>query len=369
MSAQPTRNHFPPSPTAVLLTTVSQSMLAQPTPAQALSADAAAIVRTARARRTGFSITELLVVIGIIVLLVALLLPALAAAQQKARATATSGVMDQFKLACESFHQKFGFYPGVVPEAILASDPKISGTENALLHLMGGYIRQEDDPDLWNSPAYTGTDWETITFGSGANAYNIRVNRFKIGEGPRIGGQTYSPFFSPKGSELRALPGQNLTNAEAEDPFVSDSFKLPDLVDGWGQPIIYVRSLRESGPLVGAADSAQFSRDTMAPYLNSVSLGELGKSQGDSILNQGNPVARDGNFAQLIRHPGFGVANQPLAGAPPQGRFVILSAGPDGVLYSRLDGPGKPLAPVDNIVTTGPKVIEEYDDLRRFGGG
>src|SRR5262245_11450634 len=80
------------------------------------------------ARHRAFSITELLVVIGIIVLLVGLLLPALAAAQQKAKAVSTTGTAEQFALACESFHQKFGFYPGVVPENILAADPKISGT-------------------------------------------------------------------------------------------------------------------------------------------------------------------------------------------------------------------------------------------------
>ncbi|HMN96916.1 MAG TPA: hypothetical protein PKC43_10500 [Phycisphaerales bacterium] len=319
-------------------------------------------------RRTAFSITELLVVIGIIVLLVALLLPALAAAQRRARTTATSATMDQFRLACESFHQKFGFYPGVVPEAVLAADPKISGTENALLHLMGGYIRQEDDAAIWNLPEYSGSDWQTITFGSGQNAYSIRVNRFRIGEGPRIGGQSYPPFFSPKGSELRALPGQSLSNIENPDPYGDDPYRLPDLVDAWGQPIIYVRSLRDSGPLVGAPNVAQFSRATTAPYLSSVALGDLGQNQSDSILNQGNADNRDGNFAQIIRHPGFGAANQPQGGAPPQGRFVILSAGKDGVFFSRFDGPGKPSAPVTNIITTGPKVVEEYDDIRRFGG-
>jgi len=321
------------------------------------------------AARRAFSITELLVVIGIITLLVGLLLPALAAAQNKARATQTTGVMEQFALACESFFQKFGYYPGVVPEDVLAADPKISGTENAILHLMGGFIRQEDDPALY--AATTGGDWQEIVFGTGPNPYRIRVSRTKIGEGPVIAGQLYPPFFSPKGSELKAAPGQFLDNTNASDPFEDDDLALPDLLDGWGQPIMYLRALRESGPLAGPVAGnplPQFARGPLNPYLSSVALGESGKTQAASILNQGNNAAQDNNLAQLIRHPAFGAPDQPLAGTA-KGQFIVFSAGKDGIFYSQFDGPGSPASPVAAIAVTGPKVVDEYDDLRRFGGG
>lgn len=325
--------------------------------------------RPARSRR-GFSITELLVVIGIIVLLVGLLLPALAAAQQKGRATQTNAVMEQFRAACESFHQKFGFYPGAVPEAVLTADPRISGTENAILHLMGGFLRQEDDPGLYAQT--TGPDWKEIVFSGPSGQYRLKVNVFEIGKGPRIGGQQYLPFFSPKGSELRALPGQYLTEEDFSDGYQADSLRLPDLVDGWGQPIIYVRSLRDSGPLVGTPGPGvlpQFSRSSMAPYLNSVALGEAGKSQATSVLRLSSPADSDGNFAQIIRHPGFGAANKPLEGKA-RGAFVLLSAGKDGVFFASTDGPGTQAAPVTNLVNLagGPSKIDEYDDLRQFGG-
>lgn len=318
----------------------------------------------------GFSITELLVVIGIIVLLVGLLLPALAAAQQKARAVTTTGTTEQFALACESFHQKFGFYPGVVPENILASDPKISGTENALLHLMGGFVREEDDPTAFNDAAYAGPDWQMITFGTSPGQYRIRVNPFKVGDGPFINGQQHAPFFAPKGSELRPLPGQNLTNADASDPYADDTYRLPDLADAWGQPIIYLRSMRESGPLVaaaGATPAPQFARGSMIPYVGSVALGDEGKSQVDSVLNAGNDATRDDNFAQIIRHPAFGKPNEPQSSSP-KGRFVIISPGRDGIFFSKFDGPGSKSTPVTDLITPGPKVIDEFDDLRRFGG-
>ncbi len=322
-----------------------------------------------RSARRAFSITELLVVIGIIVLLVGLLLPALSAAQNKARATQTVGAMEQFALACESFQQKFGYYPGVVPEDLLAADPKISGTENALLHLMGGFVRQEDDPTLYTNT--TGGDWQEIVFGTGPSTYRIKVSKSRIGEGPVVGGQLYAPFFAPKGNELKPVPGQFLSSATAADPFADDALALPDVLDGWGQPIMYLRALRDTGPLVGAVTGStrpQFARGPLTPYLSSAALGESGKSQADSILNQGNNAARDENLAQILRHPAFGAANQPLAGTA-RGKFVIFSAGKDGVFYSQFDGPGSIASPVTAITNSGPKVVDEFDDLRRFGGG
>ena len=90
----------------------------------------------------GFTLTEMLVVIGIIALLIGILLVALSAVQERARKTQTTNLMEEFGKACETFQQQFGFYPGLVPEAILAGDPKISGTENAILHLCGGGVAE-----------------------------------------------------------------------------------------------------------------------------------------------------------------------------------------------------------------------------------
>ena len=71
-----------------------------------------------RHRLRAFTITELLVVVGIIVLLIGLLLPALGRVRQKARVTQTSSTLEEFAKACDAFNQQFGYYPGVVPEYI-----------------------------------------------------------------------------------------------------------------------------------------------------------------------------------------------------------------------------------------------------------
>src|SRR5688572_17138686 len=97
-------------------------------------------------RTSGFSLTELLVVIAIIVLLIGLLLAALAQVRKKTLRTQSEATMQQFANACAVFQAEHGFYPGVIPDAVLLAHAAsnggvspISSTENALLHLMGGY--------------------------------------------------------------------------------------------------------------------------------------------------------------------------------------------------------------------------------------
>jgi len=322
--------------------------------------------------RRGFTITELLVVIGIIVLLIGILLPALGKVNERAKRTQSAATMEEFAKACEAFRQEFGFYPGVVPEEVLVADPKISGTENALLHLMGGGINQ-DDP-AFNDSSTAG--WQVINFGSGANQYSIKVNPAQIGKGTRVGGKNYAPFFSPKTEELAPADGQIGRNGQQETSETPIGDRLPDLVDAWGQPILYLRAVRSVGPLVGEAGGAappkrQFILDSINPYLNSTSLGELGKSQSDSIIRIATGDNRAKTLGQIIRHPGMGNPTAPETGTP-KGQIVLISAGKDGIYFSRFDGPGSTAAPVTNIVTGtygSPQVVEQFDDIVVFGGG
>ena len=90
--------------------------------------------------------TELLVVIGVIAVLAGILLAALGGVRRKAMATTTVSTMTEFSKACDTFQLEHGRYPGVIPEDVLAATdvPPISGTENALLDLMGGALVSSD---------------------------------------------------------------------------------------------------------------------------------------------------------------------------------------------------------------------------------
>ena len=325
-------------------------------------------------RARGFTLTEMLVVIGIIALLIGILLPALSRVQERARKTQTESLMQEFAKACETFYQQFGFYPGIVPEGILNSttSPQISGMENALLHLCGGAI-PEEDPN-YNVAPYSG--WTELTFGNAASGiFKMKINAAKLGEGPRIRGVQYKSFFSPKSDDLLPVHGQNLQAAGGEDPYANDTLKLPDLLDSWGQPIMYFRQLRPQGstlvqggaPTESLADCI-FAFQSANPYLNSASLGDLGRNQSTSVLR--TAALKSATLAQILRSVSYGTPALPLAGAP-RGAFAVISAGRDGIYFSQNDGPGNAQTAYPNIVNhpTGPYVVNEYDDVRVFGGG
>lgn len=336
--------------------------------------------------RRGFTLIEILVVVGIIALLIGILLPALSKVQERARMTQTMGLMQEFAKACDAFQQEFGRYPGLVPEEILANDPQISGTENAMLELMGGGVRKNDVDTSTYTNTTTGfgaSGWEKLTFKpTGQPDFEVKINVGKIGDGPFINGKQYPPFFAPKANDLRPTAGQKGELA---------TIKIPDLMDAWGNPIIFLRAARNVGPLAGTnVDRAQFlvlddggtKYGTMDPYLGSVSLGDsslpqtkagAGTSPIYTLFEDGSTaVDKKKLFAQFLRHPGFGDYDKPLSGTP-RGKYLLISAGKDGIYFSRIDGLGNKTTPVTPTVILNTKEglagLDNWDDIRMFGGG
>ena len=239
-------------------------------------------------------------------------------------------------------------------------NPPISGTENALLHLMGGAIRNDD-------PTYAASAGTEFTFGfTGTGQVKIKINAIDIGKGPRIEGKQYDPFFTPKDAQLKIAVGQ-----------VGQTLPLPDLLDAWGQPIGYIRSARPTGLLTRTltTDNPQFYLEPLFPYFNSTGLGDLAIDQtADSVFSIGTTATIKNDYlAQLIRHPAMGsfaVLSDAKAGTP-RGKYFLFSAGSDGIYFAKLgDGP-TPTATFNFAGTDAkkPDVVTTYNDIVVSGGG
>jgi hypothetical protein len=221
----------------------------------------------------------------------------------------------------------------------------------------------------------------------------VKINVGKIGDGPFINGKQYPPFFAPKANDLRPTAGQMIGKSRTAE-LATSTTKIPDLMDAWGNPIIFLRAARNVGPLSGTnLDRSQFlvlddgetKYGTMDPYLGSDNLGDSSLPQKKppttatppaidsyTLFEDGStPVDKKKLFAQFLRHPGFGDPTLPLSGTP-RGKYLLISAGKDGIYFSRTDGLGNKTTPVTSTVILskeGLAGLDNWDDIRMFGGG
>lgn len=74
-------------------------------------------------RRHGFTLIELMVVIGIIIVLVGILIPTLGHVNKQAKGTATQSRLSDISKACDTYNADFRAYPGIVRDTVWQSTP------------------------------------------------------------------------------------------------------------------------------------------------------------------------------------------------------------------------------------------------------
>jgi prepilin-type N-terminal cleavage/methylation domain-containing protein len=98
------------------------------------------------ARRSGFTLVEVLVVIAIIGILVALLLPAIQAAREAARRTQCNNRLKQIAVGLHNYHDTIGRLPFATVCNINGADPGHGGNGNARqswFHMIMPYVEQQ----------------------------------------------------------------------------------------------------------------------------------------------------------------------------------------------------------------------------------
>ena len=362
----------------------------------------------------GFSLVELMVVMAIIALIISIVLPVLGGARKAGRKVATQGVLSDIAGASGQFKlDNQGRNPGYFSPREMGSAQNLtrgmSEMENVMLDLAG--------PNAIVATAGP----NTVEVGPVASA-TIIVD-------PSLIGADKGAYFTPSGEYYQPMlssSGQQITNVPGHAGSSETDVQLLDVVDAFGQPILFwsadeytvkeVTQASEFAARDSSGQSAMFYWNTNAAFLQSTNLGKQGEDMTvnpdpevkSSLIGSGaigNPetmltmgallgspsaprVPPGQTVEDVLANPSVGSMELLFPGRP-KGSFVIQSAGIDGIYLSTKDRGFSAVAHADDHIEygldffisptarvtdddnrpTSRDVISEFDEIIVSGGG
>lgn len=285
---------------------------------------------TPSVRPAGFTLVELLVVIGIIVLLISILLPAAGRVREQAQRAKTQSTMSGIAGAIDRYFLDHKSYPGLVQNTDITAGFGVAGgnltsSENLVLTLTGGFQYNAADP---TKPTFVPAD---------------------VGKGPMT--LSPSPVYRKRGTAYidpaPMLPPtdaykNNVAFSSLETPGAAggtgDS-AAPEFLDDFTQRrvILYLRA-NPGGNTVAAVDNAatpaynsdalQYNQNHLLPYKREASGGFLGDFE---FPNNTSDPDRYSTWSRYLTNPNL--PNSPRG----KDKYIMISAGADRVFGTRDD--------------------------------
>lgn len=295
----------------------------------------------AKHTRPAFSLIELLIVMIIIAVVIAIVLPALGGARNAAKRTSTSAMLNSLQNAIVQFESDNRRLPGYFDARDMGSQENadtrgMSAVENMLLDLSGGIVSTSDS--------------ETIDVGPTA-ADTVIVKPSLIGA--KGAGKAY---FTPEAKFLAEQTNDGASVKQFGVPGHTDQsgqVQLPDLVDAFGSPIlVWAQDVAPTGNAPNlqdardefaieksssAQDVSAFYWGSNAAFLRSNSLGKIARDQTTSSAIGFGAADRVESLIGVLGHPSFPARNTNEVPGAARGRYVLHSAGQDGVYFGLAD--------------------------------
>ncbi len=312
----------------------------------------------------GFSLVELLVVIGIIAVLIGILIPVVGRVRTAARVADTQAFLGQLASAIDNYHGVFHSYPGplsndqirnqTMPASEIDGSPttpaeyvklvsrtQISMAENLVLGLLGGLVR---------------------------NGANVLYDPTLVGSGPSSLNPSepkrYPPYIDPINLSWRVQPNGKKTGHYVDDasPGGATDSEIPEFVDRFvdPMPILYLRARVGAGRNTGPGQTP-------------------GTTNNDIIIDQQNSAVGQYNLNQISGYTraNIGIGRKKLTyvgrtDTPPHGLNIVNynatmeQSAPSGLTYSY---PYDAYPYFRNNALSGPQVSGVRNDVARNKDG
>lgn len=172
----------------------------------------------------GFSLVELVVVIGIIVLVISIVLPALSGARNAAKVAATTSQISELSDAISLFKQDQNRLPGYFSARELGSTENettggFTPMQNAMLELVGGIVKDQTS---------TGTDIATV------GPTSTRTVKVRLDAKTGLPSENLARYLPAKGNFFKKQDGVSGGRRSGS----AENGKLAEYIDSFGQPVL-----------------------------------------------------------------------------------------------------------------------------------